>query len=160
MKYHEPGEATLSEESEESQKESEEHDRRAWLAPQFDEPKKPKGKKGPKDPMLEEYKEYLKYVWEPDRTERRFSVEQWWLKYKSRWPNVAGIARRRLATQATSAASERSFSKAGLIVSRKRMMLTPQHVDGLSLLGWHCMQRHEHLMEMRAKKRQKTSDRS
>ena len=38
--------------------------------------------------------------------------------------------------QATSAASERSFSKAGLIVVAKRMVMTPYHVDSLHLLGW------------------------
>jgi hypothetical protein len=39
--------------------------------------------------------------------------------------------------QASSAASERSFSKAGLIVVAKRMVLNPDNVDRLSLVGWH-----------------------
>jgi len=39
--------------------------------------------------------------------------------------------------QASSASSERSFSKAGLIVVAKRMVLKPQNVDRLSLVGWH-----------------------
>ena len=38
--------------------------------------------------------------------------------------------------QATSAASERSFSKAGLIVVAKRMVMTHFHVDDLHLVGW------------------------
>ena len=38
--------------------------------------------------------------------------------------------------QASSASSERSFSKAGLIVTAKRMLLKPENVDHLSLLGW------------------------
>ena len=38
--------------------------------------------------------------------------------------------------QATSAASERSFSKAGLIVVAKRMVISPFNMDDLHLLGW------------------------
>ena len=38
--------------------------------------------------------------------------------------------------QATSAASERSFSKAGLIVAAKRMVMTPWNMDDLHLVGW------------------------
>ena len=57
------------------------------------------------------------------------------------WPRVATITRRRLATQESSACSERSFSKAGLICARKRMMLKPEHVD--ALLGWHAMRQRE-----------------
>ena len=38
--------------------------------------------------------------------------------------------------QATSTASERSFSKAGLIVVAKRMVMTHFHVDDLHLVGW------------------------
>ena len=38
--------------------------------------------------------------------------------------------------QATSAANERSFSKAGLIVVTKRMVMSPFHVDDLHLVGW------------------------
>ena len=38
--------------------------------------------------------------------------------------------------QATSAASERSFSKAGLIVVAKRMVMSPFNLDDLHLVGW------------------------
>ena len=62
-------------------------------------------------------------------------------------PRVATIARRRLGTQASSACSERSFSKAGLICGRNRMMLKPEHVDALSLLGWHAMREKELLKQ-------------
>ena len=40
-----------------------------------------------------------------------------------------------VSMQATSAASERSFSKAGLIVVAKRMVMSPFHVDDLHLVG-------------------------
>ena len=75
------------------------------------------------------------------------SAEEWWRKREYLWPRVATIARRRLATQASSAYSERSFSKAGLICARKRMMLKPEHVDALSLLGWHAMREKELLKQ-------------
>ena len=41
-----------------------------------------------------------------------------------------------VSVQASSSASERSFSKAGLIVVAKRMVMTPYHVDDLHLVGW------------------------
>ena len=43
--------------------------------------------------------------------------------------------------QASTAASERSFSKAGLIVAAKRMVMTPANVDRLSLVGWYMQHR-------------------
>ena len=51
---------------------------------------------------------------------------------------MAKLARRRLATQATSATSERCFSKAGAIVTKRRVVLTPGHVDELSFMAWNC----------------------
>ena len=65
------------------------------------------------------------------------SVFQWWGKYHLKYPEIADLARRRLSAQASSATSERAFSKAGLIISKKRQRLTADHVDGISLLGWH-----------------------
>ena len=47
------------------------------------------------------------------------------------------MAHRLLSLQASSAASERSFSKGGLIVSKKRQCLSGARVDGLSLVGWY-----------------------
>ena len=46
-------------------------------------------------------------------------------------------ARRRLCVKASSATYERAFSKAGLITRKKRQRLMADHVDGISLLGWH-----------------------
>ena len=39
--------------------------------------------------------------------------------------------------KASSATSKCAFSKTGLIVSKKRQRLTADHVDGISLKGWH-----------------------
>ena len=59
------------------------------------------------------------------------------------WSRVANIARCYLATQASSACSERGVLKVGLICTKKRMMLIPAHVDALSLLGWHAIREDE-----------------
>ena len=90
---------------------------------------------------------YSEDVWRPVGHERRVSTEEWWCKREYLWPRVATIARHRLATQASSAYSERSFSKAGRICARKRMMLKPEHIDALSLLGWHAMHEKELLKQ-------------
>ena len=65
------------------------------------------------------------------------TVLQWWGRYHVRYPEIANLARRRLCVQASSATSERAFSKAGLVLSKKRQRLTADPVDGISFLGWH-----------------------
>ena len=65
------------------------------------------------------------------------SVLQWRGMYHLKHPEIANFARRRLCVQASSAASKRAFSKAGLVINKKRQGLTADHVDGISLLGWH-----------------------
>ena len=64
------------------------------------------------------------------------SVLQWWRRYQHKYPDIVGLAKRQLFAQASSATSERAFSKAGLVISKKRQRLTPDHVDSISLLGW------------------------
>ena len=86
---------------------------------------------------------YLKWFQRPVETiggAKDFSdmtVLQWWGRYHVRYPEIANLARRRLCAQASSATSERAFSKAGLVLSNKRQRLTADYVDGISLLGWH-----------------------
>ena len=62
---------------------------------------------------------------------------QWWKDHEVGNVEIADLARRRLCAQALSATLERAFSKAGLIMSKKRQRLTADHVDGISLMGWH-----------------------
>ena len=64
------------------------------------------------------------------------AAAKWWRQHKMHFPIVADLARRRLASQPSSATSERSFSKSGNIVTKRRVMLLPRHVDDLSLLAW------------------------
>ena len=65
------------------------------------------------------------------------TVLQWWGRYHVRYPEIANLALRRLCVQASSATSERAFSKAGLVLSKKGQQLTADNVDRISLLGWH-----------------------
>ena len=53
-------------------------------------------------------------------------------------PEFVDWARRRLCGQSSSATSGHAFSKAGLIISKKRQRLTADNVDDISFLGWHC----------------------
>ena len=50
---------------------------------------------------------------------------------------IANLVRRRLCVQASIATSECAFSKVGLVINKKRQRLMADHVDGISLLGWH-----------------------
>ena len=49
---------------------------------------------------------------------------------------VVDWARRRLCAQASSATSEHAFSKAGLIIGKKRQRLTADYVGGINLIVW------------------------
>ena len=52
-------------------------------------------------------------------------------------PKVVDWSKRQLCAQASSATSKHAFSKAGLIIGKKRQRLTGDNADGISLLGWH-----------------------
>ena len=50
----------------------------------------------------------------------------WWKRNSILYPNLAALARKYLAIQATSASSERIFSRASLIISNLRTRLDPK----------------------------------
>ena len=82
-------------------------------------------------------------TWGNDPTKRledhsSTDVLKWWKDNEPRRAEVADLARRQLCAPASSGTSEHAFLKAGLIVSKKRRGLTVGHVDGISLMGWHC----------------------
>ena len=87
----------------------------------------------------------LAHVWlarGKDATQRQVDhsltdVLQWWEDHEGGNVEIADLARRRLCVQASSATSTRAFSKAGLIMRKKRQRLMADHVDGISLMGWH-----------------------
>jgi len=68
---------------------------------------------------------------------------EWWRNAASAYPLLAAVARKWLAVPASSAASERLFSSAGLTVSKKRTSLSSDRVSTLVFLktAWPTLQR-------------------
>ena len=80
--------------------------------------------------LAKELDEYIDSPCEPEDT----NPFQWWATYQKKFPHVADVARAHLGIPATSVASERVFSKCGLICSDRRASLKSHHVEHLVLL--------------------------
>ena len=92
------------------------------------------------DDLKRQYEDYVKRAWAlKTEEESKWTTEDWWRHHKGRWPAVEDVARRRLSAQASSAASERSFSKAGSIAIKKRIALSTENVDKLYVLSWNAV---------------------
>jgi len=65
-------------------------------------------------------------------------VCEWWEGNKSQFPLLYNLAAKCLAIPATSASSERSFSKAGLTIGKLRTRLTGQHSHSDEINVLHC----------------------
>ena len=63
----------------------------------------------------------------------------WWKENEKRYPLLRNLAARVLAAPPTSVPSEQIFSKAGLVVSKKRAALKPAIVDALLFLNKNTM---------------------
>uniref|UniRef100_A0A1A7ZCN3 HAT C-terminal dimerisation domain-containing protein n=1 Tax=Nothobranchius furzeri TaxID=105023 RepID=A0A1A7ZCN3_NOTFU len=61
---------------------------------------------------------------------------QWWKSNEARFPSLASLAKSYLCVPATSTPSERLFSSAGNIVSKKRTSLSPEHIDMLTFFHY------------------------
>ena len=85
---------------------------------------------------------YRKSDWRQEEGDH-WTACDYWRENAEKYPRIADLARRRLCTQASSATSERSFSKAGLICVKNRLSLLSQNVDCLSAVGWDVMHRTE-----------------
>ncbi len=59
---------------------------------------------------------------------------EWWRENQKRFPLISKVAKYTLCIPATSTASERLFSTAGLTVSKLRSCLKPENVDALTFL--------------------------
>lgn len=77
----------------------------------------------------------------------------WWKQREGLYPNLAKAARKLLCIPATSAASERLFSKAGNIVTDLRCSLRPDHVEELLFLksAWSKVEEYESQLSKKRK---------
>ena len=62
------------------------------------------------------------------------SALKWWKKNRNLYPIMSKLAAKYLSVQATSTAAERVFSTLGNMVTKKRNMLSDEHVEKLSYL--------------------------
>lgn len=81
--------------------------------------------------LAKELDEYIDSPCEPEDT----NPFQWWATNQKKFPHVADVARAHLGIPATSVASERVFSKCGLVCSDRRASLKSQHVEHLVFLS-------------------------
>lgn len=76
------------------------------------------------------------------KTSSSRQVLEWWLSQRKFYPTLYKVACVYLAVPATSAASERVFSDAGNIITKKRNRLSPENANNLVFLhgchpvGW------------------------
>lgn len=61
--------------------------------------------------------------------DKSFTTLEWWKENELFFPRIAVLAKHYLAVQASSVPSERVFSLAGELVSKKRSRLSPENVD-------------------------------
>ena len=59
---------------------------------------------------------------------------QWWKTNRTSYPVIAELARWLLSVPATSVASERLFSRAGDVITKKRNQLSPSCADRVLFL--------------------------
>ena len=73
------------------------------------------------------------------RAERSISIDdcplQWWCAHSGAYEKLSALARKYLASPATSVPCERLFSLAGHIVQKKRAALLPENVTKLVCLS-------------------------
>lgn len=85
-------------------------------------------------PQPAAYNEIDTYRNLPITSDDNFDLLAWWKTHKAQLPRLAQVAKHILAIPASSAASERNFSAAGLTVDKLRSMINPKNVDDLLFL--------------------------
>ncbi|KAK3920431.1 E3 SUMO-protein ligase ZBED1 [Frankliniella fusca] len=93
---------------------------------------------GPEHNERDELDQYLREA--SDTTTE--DLLEWWKTKGKAYPKLQALARRLLGIPASSASSERVFSKAGFIVNSRRKRLHPKTVDAIIFL-------HQHLRKKR-----------
>lgn len=79
-------------------------------------------------------REVDRYLQEEHQISQGADPLKWWAGKECMYPNISQIAKFILSIPASSVPSERIFSLAGLIVSKKRTQLSPENVDLLIFL--------------------------
>ena len=115
---------------------------RAHLPPQHDHPagNPPPAKRSRYtidefDDVAEEEDESELQQYQQMKGSDQLPLLQWWRKHATVFPALATVARKVMAVMATSAASERNFSQAGIIVDERRSNLSPCSVDNILFLN-------------------------
>ena len=80
----------------------------------------------------------VKYYMECRKIDRSSDPLMWWKVNCHALPRLAKLAKKYLSTPATSVPSERIFSKAGELISKKRSNLKKSHVDMIIFLNKNC----------------------
>ena len=89
----------------------------------------------PSDQAKAELERFLNQPLDRDTlVNKSFSLLNWWCQHQAAFPMLAGVARKFMCVPATSTPSERVFSVAGNIVTKKRSLLLSQNVDKLIFL--------------------------
>ena len=81
----------------------------------------------PEDLLQNEIDRYLNL--QMKTVENPVTVLEWWRANKLYFPRLSVLAKRVLCIQASSVPSERVFSLAGSLVSKKRSRMSPKNVD-------------------------------
>jgi hypothetical protein len=66
---------------------------------------------------------------------RQEDLLTWWKEHASTYPHLTQLLKKYLCIPATSVPSERAFSKAGELVSKKRSNLKPSNINTLLFLN-------------------------
>lgn len=74
------------------------------------------------------------YLAEPEE-HRKADPFQWWRQHEGQFPTIALLAKKYMAIPASSAPSERVFSLAKNILTRRRYRLDPQRLERLVFLN-------------------------
>ncbi|KAL0225210.1 hypothetical protein RCL1_003122 [Eukaryota sp. TZLM3-RCL] len=86
--------------------------------------------------VLDEFETYCAQKFQISAT-LNIDLVEFWMKNSIRFPTVAKFALDVLTAQATSVPSEQLFSKGGLVVNKRRSLLSPDTVQAvLCLESW------------------------
>ena len=88
-------------------------------------------------------KSQVKLFKREEQLDKKKNPLKWWAEHEKTYDLIAPVARKWLAVPASSAASERLFSSAGLTVSDKRSRLTCDKIESLVFLktAWPALQK-------------------